>query len=108
MDELTRQMDFSAGLSGDKVVTETVTTTTRLTSLPPKGTSGSNHRNMSSGAGGLGLEKNVLTQNSGGTYFSSSSVGVNTGSYSSSSGVYLGGDSSGGGDGGGIFLDLEG
>lgn len=36
-----------------------------------EGTSGSNHRNMSSGAGGLGLEKNVLTQNSSGTYFSS-------------------------------------
>uniref|UniRef100_A0AAQ4QEP5 COHA1 n=1 Tax=Gasterosteus aculeatus aculeatus TaxID=481459 RepID=A0AAQ4QEP5_GASAC len=66
MDELTRQMDFSGGLSEEKVVRETVTSTSRLTSLPPKGTSGSNHRNMSSGAGGLGLEKNVLTQNSSG------------------------------------------
>lgn len=36
-----------------------------------EGTSGSNHRSMSSGAGGPGLEKNVLTQSSGGTYFSS-------------------------------------
>ncbi|MEQ2168706.1 hypothetical protein XENOCAPTIV_000596 [Xenoophorus captivus] len=67
MDELTRQME----ISGEKALTETVTSTTRLTSLPPKGTSGSNHRNMSSGAGGLGFEKNVLTQNSSGTYFSS-------------------------------------
>uniref|UniRef100_A0A4W6CRV6 Uncharacterized protein n=1 Tax=Lates calcarifer TaxID=8187 RepID=A0A4W6CRV6_LATCA len=108
MDELTRQMDISGGLSGERVVTETITSTTRLTSLPPKGTSGSNHRNMSSSAGGLGLEKNVLTQNSSGTYFSSSSVGVNTSSYSSSSGVYLGGDSSGGGEGGGGYLDGEG
>uniref|UniRef100_A0A3Q4HLU6 Uncharacterized protein n=2 Tax=Neolamprologus brichardi TaxID=32507 RepID=A0A3Q4HLU6_NEOBR len=63
---------------------------------------------MSSSAGGLGLEKNVLTQNSSsGTYFSSSSVGVNTGSYSSSSGIYLGGDSSGGGEGGGTYIDGE-
>uniref|UniRef100_A0A3B3XZR4 Uncharacterized protein n=1 Tax=Poecilia mexicana TaxID=48701 RepID=A0A3B3XZR4_9TELE len=103
MDELTRQME----ISGEKVLTETVTSTTRLTSLPPKGTSGSNHRNMSSGAGGLGFEKNVLTQNSSGTYFSSSSIGV-TSNYSSSSGIYLGGDSSGGGEGGGSYIDGEG
>lgn len=37
----------------------------------PEGTSGSGHRNMSSSAGGLGLEKNVLTQSGNGTYFSS-------------------------------------
>jgi len=33
---------------------------------------------------------------------------VNTGSYSSSSGIYLGGDSSGGGEGGGSYIDGEG
>lgn len=36
-----------------------------------EGTGGSTQRNMSSSAGGLGLEKNVFTQNSSGTYFSS-------------------------------------
>lgn len=33
---------------------------------------------------------------------------MNTSSYSSSSGVYLGGDSSGGGEGGGSYIDGEG
>lgn len=32
---------------------------------------------------------------------------MNTGSYSSSSGIYLGGDSSGGGEGGGTYIDGE-
>lgn len=35
------------------------------------------------------------------------SVGVNSGSYSSSSGIFLGGDSSGGGEGGGSYIDGE-
>lgn len=36
-----------------------------------EGSGGSTQRNMSGSAGGLGLEKNVFTQNSSGTYFSS-------------------------------------
>lgn len=36
-----------------------------------EGTGGSTQRNMSGSVGGLGLEKNVFTQNSNGTYFSS-------------------------------------
>ena len=40
-------------------------------------------------------------------YIPPASVGVNTSNYSSSSGVYLGGDSSGGGDGGGSYIDGE-
>lgn len=36
-----------------------------------EGSGGYTQRNMSGSAGGLGLEKNVFTQNSSGTYFSS-------------------------------------
>lgn len=35
------------------------------------------------------------------------SIGVNSGSYSSSSGIFLGGDSSGGGEGGSSYIDGE-
>lgn len=40
------------------------------------------------------------------TFYPPASVGV-TSSYSSSSGIYLGGDSSGGGEGGGSYIDGE-
>ncbi|XP_063048367.1 collagen alpha-1(XVII) chain-like, partial [Engraulis encrasicolus] len=94
--------NLSGGSSG--VETETITsTTTRLTSLPPRGGSGS-VKSMSSSYGGAGLEKNTLSQTSS-SYYTSSSVGVNAGG--SSSGVYLGPDSSsdvaGSGAGGGGF-----
>uniref|UniRef100_A0A673MQW5 Uncharacterized protein n=1 Tax=Sinocyclocheilus rhinocerous TaxID=307959 RepID=A0A673MQW5_9TELE len=89
MDDLRQQRNYSGGSSGDRGITETTISTTRITSLPPRGFSASANKGMSSTSGSSGLEKNILTQNNSSPFFSSSSVGVSAGGFGSRSGEYL-------------------
>ncbi|KAG5278614.1 hypothetical protein AALO_G00100900 [Alosa alosa] len=77
MDNLTstKIINTDGSLGGSaKVITETVTTSTRLTSLPPKGASSVQvvSSSSSSGRGGTAVERRVVTQSSGASYASSS------------------------------------